>query len=94
MRILLIGQAAFGAKVFEALQAQKENVVGVFTPAEQPGQRPDALKTAAVDAGIDVVQPLSYKTEQTFEQYKAFNLHTNRSASCVPPFSPRSTNRN
>ncbi len=73
MRILLIGQAAFGAKVFEALQAQKENVVGVFTPAEQPGQRPDPLKTAAVDAGIDVVQPRSYKTEQTFDQYKAFN---------------------
>ena len=73
MRILLIGQAAFGAKVFEALQAQNEIVVGVFTPAEQPGQRPDALKTAAMDAGIDVVQPLSYKTEQTFDQYKAFN---------------------
>jgi methionyl-tRNA formyltransferase len=73
MRILLIGQAAFGAKVFEVLQAQKENVVGVFTPAEQPGQRPDPLKTAAMDAGIDVVQPPSYKTEQTFDQYKAFN---------------------
>lgn len=73
MRILLTGQAAFGAKVFEALQAQKEDVVGVFTPAEQPGQRPDPLKTAAMDAGIDVVQPLSYKTEQTFDQYKTFN---------------------
>lgn len=73
MRILLIGQAAFGVKVFEALQAQKENVVGVFTPAEQPGQRPDPLKTAAMDAGIDVVQPPSYKTEQTFDQYKTFN---------------------
>ncbi|MBW2436438.1 MAG: methionyl-tRNA formyltransferase [Deltaproteobacteria bacterium] len=73
MRILLIGQAAFGAKVFEALQAQKENVVAVFTPAEQPGQRPDPLKTAAMDAGIEVVQPASYKTEQTFDQYKAFN---------------------
>jgi methionyl-tRNA formyltransferase len=73
MRILLIGQAAFGAKVFEALQAQNENVVGVFTPAEQPDQRPDPLKTAAMDAGIDVVQPPSYKTEQTFDQYKAFN---------------------
>jgi methionyl-tRNA formyltransferase len=73
MRILLIGQAAFGAKVFEALQAQNENVVGVFTPAEQPGQRPDPLKSAATDAGIEVVQPASYKSDQTFDQYKAFN---------------------
>ena len=73
MRILLIGQAAFGARVFEALQAQNENVVAVYTPAEQPGQRPDPLKTAAMDAGIEVVQPSSYKTDQTFDQYKAFN---------------------
>ena len=73
MRILLIGQAAFGAKVFETLQAQNENVVGVYTPAEQPGQRPDPLKTAAMDAGIEVVQPPSYKTDPTFDQYQAFN---------------------
>lgn len=72
MRILLIGQAAFGAKVFEVLKEQKENVVGVFTPAEKPNQRPDPLTTAAMDAGIDVVQPPSYKSDQTFAQYKAF----------------------
>lgn len=73
MRILLIGQAAFGAKVFEALKEKKENVVSVFTPAEKPNQRPDPLTTAAMDAGIDVVQPPSYKNDQTFAQYKAFS---------------------
>ena len=70
MRILLIGQAAFGAKVFNALMADNENVVGVYTPVEQPGGRRDALAEAAEAKGITVLQPETYKDDQVFAQYK------------------------
>ena len=36
MRILIIGQAAFGAKVFEGLSERSENLVAVYTPPDGP----------------------------------------------------------
>ena len=37
MRIVLIGQAAFGAKALEALLEKGEMVVAVYTPPDAPG---------------------------------------------------------
>ncbi len=71
MRILLMGQAAFGAKVFEALQKQQENIIAVYTPVDRIGGRPDPLKEAAIAAGIQVCQPESYKDEASFIQYQS-----------------------
>lgn len=70
MRILLIGQAAFGAKVLERLSEQSENVVAVHAPPDGPGGRIDPLKEAAVAAGIDVYQPQTYKDDQVFAEYE------------------------
>lgn len=57
MRIALIGQAPFGAAVFERLVADGHEIVGVFTPPEREGGRPDPLAQAARDAAITLVQP-------------------------------------
>lgn len=73
MRIVLIGQAAFGAKVFETLMENGEEVVAVYTPPDQPGGRPDPLKQAAVEKGIPVVQPATYKDDTVFSEYQALN---------------------
>jgi len=70
MRIILIGQAAFGAKAFEVLSEKKENIVAVYTPAEKPGARPDPLKEAALSKGVKVFQPQTYKDDQVFDTYK------------------------
>jgi len=70
MRILLIGQAAFGAKVLEILLESNENIIGVYVPPDGPGGRTDPLKDAAVSKGIDVFQPATYKDDQVFDQYK------------------------
>ena len=43
MRIVLIGQAAFGAAVFKAL-VEKEEITAVYTPVDRPGGRADPLK--------------------------------------------------
>jgi methionyl-tRNA formyltransferase len=69
MRILLIGQAAFGANVLEKLMERNENVVAVYAPPDRPGGRTDPLKDAAVSKGIDVFQPTTYKDDQVFSEY-------------------------
>jgi methionyl-tRNA formyltransferase len=71
MRILLIGQAAFAAKVLEGLLERNENIIGVYAPPDRPGGRTDPLKDAAVSKGIDVFQPATYKDDQVFDEYKA-----------------------
>jgi methionyl-tRNA formyltransferase len=70
MRILLIGQAAFAAKVLESLLERNENIIGVYAPQDRPGGRTDPLKDAAVSKGIDVFQPATYKDDQVFAEYK------------------------
>ena len=57
MKIALIGQAPFGAAVFERLVADGHEIVGVFTPPEREGGRPDPLAQAAREAGIALQQP-------------------------------------
>ena len=57
MKIALIGQAPFGAAVFERLVADGHEIVGVFTPPEREGGRPDPLAQAAREAGIALHQP-------------------------------------
>jgi methionyl-tRNA formyltransferase len=69
MRIVLIGQAAFGAKTLEALLERGENVVAVYTPLEKPGGKPDPTKEAALARSLPVFQPVGYKSDETFNQY-------------------------
>ena len=56
MRIALIGQAAFGESVLNALVEGREDVVGVFCPPDTEGRPPDALKAAAESHGVPVFQ--------------------------------------
>jgi methionyl-tRNA formyltransferase len=73
MRIILIGQAAFGAKVLESLLERNENVVAVYAPPDRPGGRTDPLKDAAVSKNIDVFQPQTYKNDAVFAEYTDLN---------------------
>lgn len=70
MRIVLIGQATFGAKTLEALSAKGESIVAVYPPPDKPRGRPDPLKELAEAANIPVFQPATYKNDQVFSQYR------------------------
>lgn len=70
MRIILIGQAAFGAKVLESLLEKSENVVAAYTIPDRPGGRTDPLTDAAVSQGIRVIQPDTYKDDRVFAEYR------------------------
>jgi methionyl-tRNA formyltransferase len=74
MRIVLIGQAAFGAKVLEALLEEGETIAAVYTPPDRQGGRPGPLKEAAVSRGIPVFQPSTFKDDQTFVEYRGLEF--------------------
>lgn len=70
MRIVIIGQSAFGAKALEALLDRDETVVAVYIPPDAPGDPIDPLKEVATTKGIPVYQPQGYKEEEVFEEYR------------------------
>jgi methionyl-tRNA formyltransferase len=69
MRIILIGQAPFGAASLEALLAAGEEIVAVYTPPGRPGARPDPLKEAALAKGIRSIEPKTFKNDQVFSEF-------------------------
>ena len=71
MRIVVHGQQAFGKAVLEALLKRGDNVVAVYVAPEKPGQKADPLKEAALEAGLPIYQPESYRKPEVAEQFKA-----------------------
>ena len=61
MRIIVHGQQAFGKSVLEALLDRGEEVVGVYCEPDREGRPPDPIKQCAVERGLSVFQPRSYR---------------------------------
>ena len=61
MKLIVHGQQAVGKAVLEGLLSRNEDVVAVYCAPDVVGGRPDPLKQYAVEAGITVRQPVSYK---------------------------------
>ncbi|MFC1904118.1 methionyl-tRNA formyltransferase [Chloroflexota bacterium] len=76
MRIVLIGQAAFGEKVLQALVEKGEEVVGVYTPPDVP-EKADPLKSLALQSGIPVFQPERIKAPEVYDEYIALEPDLN-----------------
>jgi methionyl-tRNA formyltransferase len=68
MRIVVIGQAAFGEAVLKALREQGEEIVGVCAPATPEGGRPDPLRVAAEGAGLPVLPTRRLRRDQSVVQ--------------------------
>jgi methionyl-tRNA formyltransferase len=72
LRIVLIGQAAFGEKVLEALLNKGENVVAVFCPPEgrgDPPWSPSPLRQLAEGEGIPVYQPRRMRDPEVYNTF-------------------------
>ena len=70
MRLALIGQAAFGKAVFDALLAAGERIVAVSSITGSD-ERPDALWSAAGDAGIPRFPTGQLKKPDVLDAYAA-----------------------
>jgi methionyl-tRNA formyltransferase len=63
-KLLVFGQAQFGARVFEGLRAAAHDVLAACLPPDREGRDADPLKQAAEMAGVRVVQRKSYKSAE------------------------------
>jgi len=68
MRIVIIGQAAFGKKVLEALTERGEEIVGVYTSPDIP-RKTNPLKELAVQLGIPTFQPREMRAPEVYTEY-------------------------
>ena len=73
MRIIVMGQAAFGAKVLETLADRGEQVIAAWLPQGKAGAKPDPLQIAAEQRGIPAYRPESYRSSETLEAFRALN---------------------
>ena len=73
MRIAVMGQAAFGAKVLETLTNRGEEVIAAWLPQGKAGAKPDPLKVASDSRGIPVYQPETYKSPEAHRDFR--DLH-------------------
>ncbi len=68
MRIVIIGQAAFGEQVIQALVKRGKNIVGVYTPPDIQG-RTNPLKESAAQLGIPLFQPKRMGVPEVYAEY-------------------------
>jgi methionyl-tRNA formyltransferase len=73
LRIALIGQAAFAEKALEILHSRGEEIVHVFAPPDVAGARPDPLKAKALEMGLPLSQPASFRGDAAYDHFKSLN---------------------
>ena len=73
MRIVVHGQQAFGKTVLERLLERGEDVVAVCTAPDKEGRPTDPLKELALENGLPVHQPASWKTPEALELMQSFD---------------------
>ncbi len=69
MRIVLIGQAEFGNLVLRKLAEEEFDVVAVYVPPKNTSEKYDPLEEAALEFGIPICRPTSYKDDQTYTEF-------------------------
>jgi len=74
MKIVIIGQSAFGRSVMDAIaDAGKDEIVGVFPPADREGRPLDPVKEGALERSIPVHQHGKYRSEESIAAFKALD---------------------
>ena len=64
MRIVIVGQQAFGKAVLEAFIARGDEIAGVFAAPDKPGARPDPLVAAAEERKLTVHRFAKYSSDE------------------------------
>ncbi|MEC7491009.1 MAG: methionyl-tRNA formyltransferase [Pseudomonadota bacterium] len=72
MRLVVHGQQAFGKAVLENLLERGEDIVGVFCAPQKEGRPIDPLLEFAVERGLTVHQPTSWKNDEALQLIKSF----------------------
>ena len=73
MRLIVMGQQAFGKAVLEALLARGDEVVAVYCAPDKEGRPADPIKEAALEKGLPVHQPASFKDQAVLGEIRALD---------------------
>ena len=74
MKIVIIGQSAFGRSVMDAVaDAGKDEIVGVFPPPDKEGRPLDPVKEGALERSIPVHQHGRYRSQEAIDAFKALD---------------------
>lgn len=73
MRVAIVGQQAFGKAVLDAFAGRGDQVIGVFSPPEQPSGKADPLRAAAGERKIPVFQFKDYGAAEALDTLRNLN---------------------
>src|SRR5438874_583520 len=73
MRVVIVGQQAFGKSVMEAFVGRGDTIAGVFAAPEKPGARPDPLVETAEEKKLPVFRFPKYSAPQALNALKELN---------------------
>jgi methionyl-tRNA formyltransferase len=73
MRLVIVGQQAFGKAVLDAFLARGDEVAGVFAAPERPGARPDPLVTAAEEKKLKLFRFPKYSDPEAQQALRDLN---------------------
>ena len=88
MKIAIIGQQDFGKAALEAFLARGDEVAGVFCQPEKPGAKPDALREAATQRDLRVLQFSSLRSSDAQDALRKLDVDLGIMA-YVLQFAPR-----
>ena len=71
MRVVIVGQQAFGKAVLDAFVERGDTIAGVFAAPEKPGSRPDPLVAAAEEKKLPVYRFPKYSDQEALDALKA-----------------------
>lgn len=74
MRLIVMGQQAFGKDVLEKLlEAGTDEVVAVYCEPDKEGKPVDPIKAFALEKGLPVEQPANFNDQATLDALGGFN---------------------
>ena len=73
MRIILMGQQAFGKATLEAYLERGEDIVAVYCAPDKEGKPIDPVKEFALEKGLPVYQPANFKDEVVLDEIRGLN---------------------
>ena len=74
MRLIIMGQQAFGKECLEAvINKGKDEVAAVYCTPDKENKPLDPIKEYALEQGLPVIQPRNFKDKEVLDEMRSFN---------------------
>ena len=74
MRLIIMGQQAFGKECLEAvINKGKDEVAAVYCTPDKENKPLDPIKEYALEQGLPIIQPQNFKDKEVLDEMRSFN---------------------